>query len=275
MSSEYQKIKAELGLGTSHLRQLFEEYCAATSSSTIKLEWSCKVSPEGIKHNDRFVHVSTTEHREIWLEAGEHLLRSLLPSAMSADMDATLARLSRCSQQLFVGYSGELPGNPDAERIKLYYSLSGEAEGLWSETKERIGRSSLALRAPTGSAWLLVFVLSPSKAPVFRIDLVYDSIEFRDRRLQSELRSVLREKELELIAGEARGIVSLRQAEREMLYSYVEFARQESPLRAIAKRRAAPLPLFQERLDKLTWVGVPRGDFASLDNETLTLYTKI
>ncbi|WP_428266352.1 hypothetical protein [Haliangium sp.] len=275
MSSEYHNIKSELGLRETHVRELFEQYCSDTATCAYKLEWSCKASPEGVKHHDRFVHVSSMEHRATWIEAGERLLRGLRPDATGPEWSATLTRLSRHAQQLFVGYSGEVEGTPDAERIKLYYSLRGECDGLWSEAMERIGRSSLDIRAPTGSAWLYVFVLSPSRPTVHRVDLVYDSIEFRDQTILRELRSFLREDELSFIGGEARGIASLRQAEREMLYSYVEFCRDDSPLRAIARSRAAHLPQFLERLGGLTWLGVPRGDMTDLENGTLTLYTKI
>lgn len=68
------------------------------------------------------------------------------------------------------------------------------------------------------------------------------------------------------LGSQARGIISLRQAEREMLYSFVEPASAESPLRALAQRRAAPLPLFLEGLDHLTWIGVPRGTLVDIDN---------
>lgn len=275
MPSEYETIKREQGLRDSRLRGLFERYCADCHGCTNKIEWSCKVSTERVLHNDRFVHVSRTSDRETWLKAGEILLRNLLPPGAERDLRSTLARLSVHAKQLFVGYSGEVAASPGAERIKLYYSLSGECDSLWAETKDRIGRASLAVPAPTVSAWLLVFVLNGDGPPVFRADLVYDSIEFRDPEFVSRLRTFLLEDELELIGSEARGIVSLREAEQEMLYSYVEFSRPESPLRSLAGRLAVALPPFHERLDSLTWIGIPRGALSQIDNSPVTLYTRI
>ena len=275
MPLDYQRIKRQLELPETRLRGLFEEYCADCSSCTSKLEWSCKVAPGRLKHDDRFVHVSSTRDKETWFGAGERLLRRLLGDAATAETTATMEALSIHAKQLFVGYSGPFGGARDEERIKLYFSLAGEAAGLWSWAKALIGRSSLDVRAPTLSAWLLVFVLDGRRSPLHRVDLVYDRLEFRDPGLLRELGSFLHPWEIDFIAGEARGIVSLRQAEPEKVYAFVEPANEGSPLRALARRRGAALPLLLEGLDQLTWIGVSRGDRRNVENDTLTLYVKI
>jgi hypothetical protein len=271
----YETIKQEQGLSDSRLRRVFEQYCGECHACTNKMEWSCKVSHGRVNHNDRFVHVSSTSHKETWLRAGERLLRDLVPVAMQRDLEPILAKVPLHANQLFVGYSGEVSGSPGAERIKLYFSLSGDCKGLWTEAKRRIGRRSLTVSAPTVSGWLLVFVLGPDKPPVFRIDLVYDSIEFRDPAFVDDLGGFLSKEEIDFIGSEARGIVSLREAEAEMLYSYVEFSRPESPLRIMAGRLASALPSFAERLDGLTWIGFPRGTLIENEETSVTLYTKI
>lgn len=275
MPLHYQRIKRELGLPASRLRGLFESYCAACAACTYKVEWSCKLSPGRVRHPDRFVHVSATaESRGVWFAAADRLLRAMLPETRDPGLAAILDRLSGHARQLFVGYSGAF-GDARAERIKLYFSLSGEAAGLWSRARERIGRPDLGVPAPTVGGWLFVLVLGDRRPPLQRIDLVYDRIEFRDPSFRSDLRSLLGEPEIDFLGAEARGIVSLRQAEPEKLYSFVEFAREESPLRALARRRAEELPLLLEGLDGLTWIGVARDSLDDLERATLTLYTRI
>ncbi len=275
MPPEYEIIKQQQGLFDSSLRRLFEQYCIDCHNCTNKIEWSCKVSTGHVWHNDRFVHVSSTTDRKTWFSAGEKLLRKLLPSIVERDYESILRRLSVHSKQLFVGYSGKIATSQEKERIKLYFSLSGECDGLWVELKERIGYSMLVVPPPTVSAWLLVFVLTGDETPIFRVDLVYDSIEFRNPVFLENLQTFLSADEIEFIGREARGIVSLREAEKEMLYSYVEFSRPEAPLRMMAERLTVELPEFRRRLNNLTWIGIPRGTLREVEKTPITLYTKI
>lgn len=278
--ADYVSIVRELGLSNTDIRSLFEDYCQACRRCTAKVEWSCKVSAPGAQHVDRFVHVSQVEYKSVWIEAEMVLTEALLAlgerremGQPQTDLSLTLESLRHHAQQLFVGYSG--PVQDQIETVKLYFSLQGEAGGLWSEAKARIGRPDLTISPPPTSGWLYVIVMPASGEPYYRIDLVYDHLDFRYPQTLAEMGTFLRDEEIDFVGAEARGIVSLRQAEREMLYSFVEHAAPDTTVMGLAARLAQELPPFSALMSELTWIGVPRAQIHDLETATMTLYTRI
>jgi hypothetical protein len=271
MAFSYSDLKTEFGIARRPFLGAFERYCEAMRFNTRVLEWSCKLTTEGVE-GARFLHTARHPEFEKARSAVQRLIEFLDCSSAGHLRNTFFAELpslaARVGQGVAVGYAANHSVSGRGAELKLYIATSRIAEVR--PVIERLLPEG-GVCPPSTRRVMIAASIDEDFSCGSRVYYLWERSLLDLPDVREWLRAWCTPEELDLIQSSSTATLSIafKRAVRDMIYVSAPFG--SNKLERFVVQRVQNHPTLVRELANLRWIGFSKHQ-EGLNSQELNVY---